>query len=64
MATTSAPVAIIMGSQSDWPVMQEAARMLEAMGVDRAKGVLRLSLVHYTSPQDVARLIAALDRAL
>ena len=26
-------VGIIMGSQSDWPVMQEAARMLEAMGV-------------------------------
>ncbi len=26
-------VGIIMGSQSDWPVMQEAARMLEAAGV-------------------------------
>jgi len=26
-------VGIIMGSQSDWPVMQEAARMLDAMGV-------------------------------
>lgn len=41
-----------------------AVRPLEAMGVDRAKGVLRLSLVHYTSAPDVARLIAALDRAL
>ncbi|MDP1553820.1 MAG: 5-(carboxyamino)imidazole ribonucleotide mutase, partial [Hyphomonas sp.] len=26
-------VGIIMGSQSDWPVMQEAARMLETLGV-------------------------------
>ena len=34
METDKAPVVgIIMGSQSDWPVMQEAARMLEAMGV-------------------------------
>ena len=29
----SVQVGIVMGSQSDWPVMQEAARMLEAMGV-------------------------------
>jgi selenocysteine lyase/cysteine desulfurase len=34
------------------------------MGVDMEKGVLRLSLVHYTSDRDVARLIAALDRVL
>ena len=27
------PVAIIMGSQSDWPVMQQAARRLDEMGV-------------------------------
>lgn len=34
MAAGRTPVVgIIMGSQSDWPVMQEAARMLEAMGV-------------------------------
>ena len=33
----------------------------EAMGVDLDRGVLRMSLVHYTSAEDVARLIAALD---
>ncbi|MEX1251280.1 MAG: 5-(carboxyamino)imidazole ribonucleotide mutase [Hyphomonas sp.] len=34
MAAGKTPVVgIIMGSQSDWPVMQEAARMLDAMGV-------------------------------
>src|SRR5512140_2631887 len=29
----SAPVAIIMGSRSDWPVLRHAAEMLEALGV-------------------------------
>ena len=34
MAAGKTPVVgIIMGSQSDWPVMQEAARMLETLGV-------------------------------
>jgi selenocysteine lyase/cysteine desulfurase len=41
-----------------------AVRPLAALGVDLAKGVLRLSAVHYTSPEDVARLIVALDRVL
>ena len=29
----SAPVAIIMGSRSDWPVLRHAAEMLEGLGV-------------------------------
>jgi 5-(carboxyamino)imidazole ribonucleotide mutase len=33
MSVASAPVAIIMGSQSDWPVMKFAADMLESLGV-------------------------------
>ena len=41
-----------------------AVRPLEALGIDRAKGVLRMSSVHYTSAADVDRLIAALDRVL
>lgn len=41
-----------------------AVRPLEAMGIDREKGVLRMSAVHYTSEEEVQRLIAALDRAL
>ena len=41
-----------------------AVRPLEAMGVDLKRGVLRMSLVHYTSPEEVARLITALDKAL
>ncbi|MFN3722081.1 MAG: aminotransferase class V-fold PLP-dependent enzyme [Paracoccaceae bacterium] len=41
-----------------------AVRPLAAMGVDGAKGVLRMSATHYTSASEVARLIAALDVAL
>jgi 5-(carboxyamino)imidazole ribonucleotide mutase len=30
----SAPVAIIMGSRSDWPILRHAAEMLEGLGVE------------------------------
>ncbi|MDN5788479.1 aminotransferase class V-fold PLP-dependent enzyme, partial [Pseudorhodobacter sp.] len=41
-----------------------AVRALEAMGVDTARGALRLSFVHYTEQDEVARLIKALDAVL
>lgn len=41
-----------------------AVRPLQAMGVDLDRGVLRMSLTHYTSAADVARLIAALEKVL
>jgi selenocysteine lyase/cysteine desulfurase len=41
-----------------------AVRPLQALGIDLEKGVLRMSAVHYTSAEDVARLITALDRVL
>ena len=41
-----------------------AVRPLQALGIDLGKGVLRMSAVHYTSADEVARLIAALDRVL
>ena len=41
-----------------------ARRAVEALGIDPAHGVLRLSFVHYTSEHDVTRLIEALDRVL
>jgi cysteine desulfurase family protein (TIGR01976 family) len=37
-----------------------AWRVLKALGIDTTDGVVRVSLVHYTSPEDVDRLIAAL----
>lgn len=41
-----------------------AVRVLEAMGIDPALGVLRLSFVHYTTPEEVSRLIDALDQVI
>ncbi|MBM1222264.1 aminotransferase class V-fold PLP-dependent enzyme [Ponticoccus sp. SC2-23] len=41
-----------------------AQRPLAAMGVDLDRGVLRASFTHYTSAEDVDRLIDALDQAL
>jgi 5-(carboxyamino)imidazole ribonucleotide mutase len=33
-STTSAPIAIIMGSQSDWPTMKHAADILDALDLE------------------------------
>lgn len=41
-----------------------AVRLLEALGVDPNHGVLRLSFVHYTTPEEITQLIAALDAEL
>ncbi|WP_323782837.1 aminotransferase class V-fold PLP-dependent enzyme [Thalassovita sp.] len=41
-----------------------AVRALQAMGVDPQQGVLRLSFVHYTSPDEIAQLLKALERVL
>ncbi len=41
-----------------------AVRPLQALGIDPEQGVLRMSAVHYTSADEVARLIGVLDRLL
>ena len=41
-----------------------AVRCLHAQGVDPEHGALRVSFVHYTSAQEVAKLIDALDQIL
>ncbi|MFK7746263.1 MAG: aminotransferase class V-fold PLP-dependent enzyme [Roseobacter sp.] len=41
-----------------------AGRPLTAMGVDAAKGVLRLSFTHYTTRAEIDQLITALDAVL
>lgn len=41
-----------------------AVRLLEAMGVDPARGVARISFVHYTSAAEMQGLIAALEASL
>ena len=60
------PVSVALGRDgiACWAGDFYAVRPLAAMGVDLAQGVLRMSLVHYTSAEDVSRLIEALDRVL
>jgi selenocysteine lyase/cysteine desulfurase len=58
-AAALAPLGIMAGGGDFY-----AVRALEAQGVDPAKGVLRLSFVHYTSREEVDGLIAALDQTL
>ncbi|MDZ4728489.1 MAG: aminotransferase class V-fold PLP-dependent enzyme [Xanthomonadales bacterium] len=41
-----------------------ARRLVEALGIDPADGAVRLSFVHYTHPDEVQRLIKALDEVL
>lgn len=41
-----------------------AFRLIEALGIDTEDGVLRASFVHYTSKDEVSRLIEALDNLL
>jgi len=41
-----------------------AYRLVEALGIDPAEGVLRASFVHYTSEEEISRLIDALDGLL
>ncbi len=41
-----------------------AYRLVEALGIDTGDGVVRTSFVHYTSPEEITRLIEALDTLL
>ncbi|MEL6617789.1 MAG: aminotransferase class V-fold PLP-dependent enzyme [Pseudomonadota bacterium] len=41
-----------------------AGRVIDAMGVDPARGVLRLSFTHYTTDAEVDQLLTALDAVL
>lgn len=59
LAAALAPHGIMAGGGSFY-----ADRALAALGVDPAHGVLRLSFLHYTAPEEIDRLIAALDRVL
>lgn len=41
-----------------------AHRLMQALGLDADDGVVRVSMVHYNSPEEVTRLIDALDAVL
>jgi 5-(carboxyamino)imidazole ribonucleotide mutase len=53
--TSTARVGIVMGSESDWPVMQEAVECLERFGVPCEARVLSA----HRSPELVRRYVAA-----
>ncbi|TJY61931.1 aminotransferase class V-fold PLP-dependent enzyme [Sinimarinibacterium sp. CAU 1509] len=62
------PMAIVRSLASEG-VMAAAGhfysvRLLEAIGIDPARGVVRLSLAHYNSSSDIERALAALEQAL
>ena len=59
VAADLAPLGIMAGGGSFY-----AVRPLRALGLDPDHGVLRLSFVHYTHPDEIARLISALDAVL
>ena len=59
LAEKLAPLGVMAGGGDFY-----AGRALQGMGVDTAKGVLRLSFVHYTDPADMERLMTALDEIL
>lgn len=59
MAQALVPKGIIAGGGDFY-----AVRLLEALGVDPAHGALRLSFVHYTTREEVDKLITALDAVL
>ena len=59
LAAALAPKGIMAGGGDFY-----AVRALEAQGVDPAHGVLRVSFTHYTSADEVAKLIGALDQVL
>ncbi|AWD23149.1 aminotransferase class V-fold PLP-dependent enzyme [Fuscovulum blasticum] len=66
LAAAAEPVSEELGRRgiACWAGDFYAVRPLQALGIDLDKGVLRMSAVHYTSPDDVARLITALDAVL
>ena len=59
VAASLAPHGIMAGGGDFY-----AVRPLQAMGIDLDEGVLRMSFVHYTTENEVKRLIKALDAVL
>jgi len=41
-----------------------APRLLDGMGIPPDPGVLRMSFIHYTTAEEIERLIGALEHAL
>lgn len=59
LAAALAPCGIMAGGGHFY-----AVRPLRALGIDPDHGVLRLSFVHYTAPEEIDQLLSALDALL
>ncbi|MDH3693036.1 MAG: aminotransferase class V-fold PLP-dependent enzyme [Gammaproteobacteria bacterium] len=59
LATRCAAVQVGIGGDNFY-----AYRLMQALGIEPDEGVVRISLVHYTSAEDVDRLLNALDEHL
>ena len=59
MTKTTPPVAIIMGSQSDWATMKHAAETLDALGVPH---VDRIVSAHRDKFLEITHEVFGLDR--
>lgn len=59
LAAALAPHGIMAGGGDFY-----AVRPLRSLGIDPAKGVLRMSFTHYTSDEEIAQLMQALDQVL
>lgn len=68
IATTELPISLV-DKLSRHKIMAAggnfyAWRLCEALGINPGHGVLRLSFTHYTTPEEITRLIEALDAEL
>ncbi len=68
IATTELPISLV-DKLSRHRIMAAggnfyAWRLCEALGINPGHGVLRLSFTHYTAPEEITRLIEALDAEL
>jgi len=68
IATTELPISLV-DKLSRHRIMAAggnfyAWRLCEALGINPGHGVLRLSFTHYTTPEEITRLIEALDAEL
>ena len=52
-------VAVLMGSESDWPVMQNCTDVLDRLGIDRE---VRISSAHRTPQATAAYVVEAVQR--
>ena len=59
LAAELAPMGVMAGGGDFYGV-----RCMKAMGIDPGFGALRVSFVHYTTREEMKKLILALDRIL